>query len=104
MSEPTYGEQLTSARKKAGYSQEELGRAIGVSQQSVTRWEKDGATPRGAKCSQIKELLGVEPPHPYHAQLLREAQTNTAPRTPKTHDNQSIIELLRVAIKLLENK
>ncbi len=33
------GEQITRYRKERGLTQEELGRAVGVSTQAVSRWE-----------------------------------------------------------------
>ena len=39
------GAQITKFRKAAGLTQEELGRAAGVSTQAVSRWECGGTWP-----------------------------------------------------------
>ena len=58
MSEHTIGGQITRFRKAAGITQEELGRAVGVSTQAVSRWEC-GGTPDVALLPAIADRLGV---------------------------------------------
>ena len=43
MNSDLIGEQITKFRKAAGLTQEELGKAVGVSTQAVSRWECGGA-------------------------------------------------------------
>lgn len=52
------GEQITQYRKERGLTQEELGRAVGVSTQAVSRWENGGA-PDVALLPAIADKLGV---------------------------------------------
>lgn len=52
------GSQITKFRKAAGLTQEELGRAVGVSTQAVSRWECGGA-PDIALLPAISDRLGV---------------------------------------------
>lgn len=52
------GEQITRYRKERGLTQEELGRAAGVSTQAVSRWENGGA-PDVALLPAIADKLGV---------------------------------------------
>lgn len=52
------GAQITKFRKAAGLTQEELGRAAGVSTQAVSRWEC-GGTPDVALLPAIADKLGV---------------------------------------------
>ena len=52
------GAQITKFRKAAGLTQEELGRAAGVSTQAVSRWEC-GGTPDVALMPAIADKLGV---------------------------------------------
>lgn len=52
------GSQITKFRKTAGLTQEELGRAVGVSTQAVSRWENGGA-PDVTLLPAIADRLGV---------------------------------------------
>lgn len=52
------GEQITKFRKAAGITQEELGKAVGVSTQAVSRWECGGA-PDVSLLPAIADKLGV---------------------------------------------
>lgn len=52
------GEQITKFRKAAGITQEDLGKAVGVSTQAVSRWECGGA-PDVALLPAIADKLGV---------------------------------------------
>lgn len=52
------GTQITKFRKAAGLTQEELGKAVGVSTQAVSRWEC-GGTPDVALLPAIADRLGV---------------------------------------------
>lgn len=52
------GEQIAAYRKAAGLTQDELGRAVGISAQAVSRWECGGA-PDITLLPEIAERLGV---------------------------------------------
>lgn len=52
------GEQISKFRRKAGMTQEELGKAVGVSTQAVSRWECGGA-PDITLIPGIADRLGV---------------------------------------------
>lgn len=52
------GSQITKYRKAAGLTQEELGRAVGVSTQAVSRWECGGA-PDVTLLPAISDKLGI---------------------------------------------
>ena len=58
MSESLLCGQIARYRKAAGMTQEELGRAVGVSTQAVSRWEC-GGTPDVALLPAIADRLGV---------------------------------------------
>lgn len=58
MDNSVIGGQITKFRKAAGITQEELGRAVGVSTQAVSRWEC-GGTPDVTLFPAIADKLGV---------------------------------------------
>ena len=52
-----FGDKLTELRKKNGYSQEELAEKLGVSRQSVSKWESNNTYPETDKIIQIANLF-----------------------------------------------
>ena len=52
-------DKITEERKKNGWSQEELAEKLGVSRQSVSKWESAGSVPDLQKVIQLAELFGV---------------------------------------------
>ena len=52
----TTGEKLSKLRKENGYTQESLSEIIGVSRQSISKWESDGAFPETEKLIQLSRL------------------------------------------------
>lgn len=52
----TTGEKLSKLRKELGYTQEALAEIIGVSRQSISKWESDGAFPETEKLIQLSRL------------------------------------------------
>ncbi len=55
----TFGNKLAEARKKQNITQEQLAEKLGVTRQSVSRWESDTAFPETDKIVRMAELLGV---------------------------------------------
>lgn len=55
----TLGEHIQTLRKNAGYSQEALGEALGVTRQSISKWESDQAMPEVEKLIALSRLFGV---------------------------------------------
>ncbi|ERK30787.1 helix-turn-helix domain-containing protein [Clostridium intestinale] len=53
------GEKLLSLRKKAGLSQEEVGEKLGVSRQTVSKWESDQTVPELIKAKLLSQLYNV---------------------------------------------
>ena len=49
-----FGDKLVELRKKNGYSQEELAEKLGVSRQSVSKWESNNTYPETDKIIQIE--------------------------------------------------
>ena len=56
----TIGERIRRMRDEKKMTQGELGKLIGVSVASVSKWEKDQAEPKGNNLSAIAQALGVE--------------------------------------------
>lgn len=55
----TLGEKIYKLRTKRGMSQEALGEALGVSRQSVSKWETDQSVPELDKIVAISEIFAV---------------------------------------------
>ncbi|SFA79964.1 Helix-turn-helix [Poseidonocella pacifica] len=55
----TFGDRLTAAREKAGLTQKDLSRRLGVKLKTLTDWESDLSEPRANKLSMIAGLLNV---------------------------------------------
>lgn len=68
----TIGQRIAQGRKELGLSQEALGERLGVSRQSIYKWESDAALPEIGKLVALSKLfglsvgalLGVEEPAP----------------------------------------
>lgn len=54
-----FSAKLTDLRKKAGLSQEQLADQLGVTRQSVSKWESGAAMPELVKLIALSELFGV---------------------------------------------
>ena len=55
----TLGEKIKELRKRDGRKQEDLAVALGVSNQAVSRWEKDGSYPDMEMIPAIANYFGV---------------------------------------------
>lgn len=65
-------EKITEERKKNGWSQEELAARLGVSRQSVSKWESAGSIPDLQKVIQLADLFGVSTDYLLKDELDRE--------------------------------
>lgn len=54
-----FAEHLTALRKQRGWSQEELGSQIGVTRQTVSKWEMGQSTPELEKLVELSQLFGM---------------------------------------------
>ena len=98
----TIGQRIAQKRKEQGLSQEALGEALGVSRQSVYKWESDSALPEIDKLIALSKLfdvtvgwlLGVEESAP-----PREAEEKTA--RPDGAENEPG-ELTETQLKMVE--
>ena len=55
----TFSEKLTEQRRRLGWSQEQLADRLGVTRQSVSKWESGAAMPELVKLIALSELFGV---------------------------------------------
>ncbi|SEL23042.1 Helix-turn-helix [Roseovarius azorensis] len=55
----TFGDRVAGARERAGMSQEDLARRLGVKLKTIKAWENDLAEPRANKLSMMSGLLNV---------------------------------------------
>lgn len=55
----TYGQRIKAARKKAGMTQTELAKKLGIPYQSIGQWEKDLRNPKLETLQRIADALGV---------------------------------------------
>ena len=55
----TIGQRIAQKRKEQGLSQEALGERLGVSRQSIYKWESDAALPEIDKLVALAKLFGV---------------------------------------------
>lgn len=57
----TFGEKLRGWREIAGLSQVEMAERLGVTQQTVSDWERDRGLPHQSRASKIEEVLDLGP-------------------------------------------
>lgn len=55
----TFGEKLQYLRKEQNWTQEQLAEQIGISRQSLSKWELDAATPDTEHVVRLSRLFGV---------------------------------------------
>ena len=57
----TVGQRIRQGRERAGWTQEDLAEAMGVSRQAVSKWEADRARPTAEKLERLSEALDIPP-------------------------------------------
>ena len=86
----TLGEKLQKLRKARSLTQEELAAQLGVSRQSLSKWESDGALPDTANIITIADLFGVSIDY-----LLRAAEAADAPASPESPAAPTVVQLVQ---------
>ncbi len=89
----TVGQRIAQKRKEQGLSQEALGEALGVSRQSVYKWESDSALPEIEKLVAMSRLFGVTV-----GWLLGVEEGTSGPETGKSDAG----ELTETQLKMVE--
>lgn len=78
----TLGDRIKKYRELRGFSQELLGRLLGVTREAVSQWESNDTEPRPRRVRQIATALGIT----YPVLLLgdeMELQSNIHPLPPR---------------------
>lgn len=75
------GEKITALRKKCGWSQEELASQLGISRQSVSKWESGASIPDMDKIITLSNLFGVSTDY-----LLRDELGEEIPSASLSYD------------------
>ena len=85
-------DKITEERKKNGWSQEELAEKLGVSRQSVSKWESAGSVPDLQKVIQLAELFGVSTDYLLKDALGQESRGTGAGSDPEIAKRQVSME------------
>ena len=78
----TLGEKLQKLRKSRSWTQEELAEKVGVSRQSLSKWESDGALPDTANVIVLAHLFGVTTDYLLRAAAPDEAAADAPAAAP----------------------
>ena len=78
----TLGQKLTNLRKAHGMTQEELSEAIGVTRQTISKWELDTSTPDLDYLCKLCDLFGVTADYLIRPERETVETAETAPSPP----------------------
>lgn len=81
----TIGQKLTALRKARGLTQEELSEAVGVTRQTISKWELDASTPDLDYLCKLCDLFGVTADYLIRAEKETVASSDT-PSNPPVSD------------------
>ena len=93
----TFGDKLAKLRREQNYTQEQLADLLGVSRQSVSKWESDSAYPETDKLIKICETFNCSSDY-----LLLDVD-DEKPQPAKTHDDEPYAFEIRIP-KIKERK
>ena len=94
----TLGEKLAKARKEKNITQEQLADTLGVSRQSISKWESDVAYPETDKLIRMSELFDCSLDY-----LLKENITEKVEKTETTNMQGTAVVLQRFSISKIFN-
>ena len=84
------GEYLKDLRVKNNYSQEKLGELLGLSRQSISKWEQGYAIPDTENLLKLSELYGVSVDALLKCGGEEEIQSPTQAETERTSEEESV--------------
>lgn len=96
----TFGDKLAKLRREQNYTQEQLADTLGVSRQSVSKWESDLAYPETDKLVKICEMFNCSSDY----LLLDVDQTDTQTKQPQQGDQDETSEIRVPALKERKSK
>lgn len=94
----TLGEKLAKARKGKNITQEQLADILGVSRQSISKWELDVAYPETDKLIRMSELFDCSLDY-----LLKEDITEKEEKTQTTNTQQTSVDRIAFSISKIFN-
>ena len=95
-------DKIIENRKKNGWSQEELADKLGVSRQSVSKWEGAQAVPDMKKIIQMSEIFGVSTDYLLKDEITVPAVAESLPVDPGTTEDEAVKVPLEEASEFLE--
>lgn len=84
----SFGEKLSKLRRESNYTQEQFADLLGVSRQSVSKWESDAAYPETDKLVRICEIFNCS--SDYLLLNIVNAKTNAAANSPEPQQTGEI--------------
>lgn len=79
----TLGENIARLRTQKDWSQGDLADALGISRQSISKWETDTSIPELEKLIKLSELFGVTLDQLVHGEDAPETESAPAPSAPQ---------------------
>ncbi len=86
----SFSEKLIELRRKNGLSQEQLGEKLGVTRQTVSKWELGATTPEMEKLAAISELFNISTDELIKGTAPEEAQTVQSFHNDKESNTKAI--------------
>lgn len=81
----TLGENIARLRTQKDWSQGDLADALGISRQSISKWETDTSIPELEKLIKLSELFGVTLDQLVHGEDAPETDLRLRPLHPRRH-------------------
>jgi transcriptional regulator with XRE-family HTH domain len=86
---PPMGRAIAEARMDLRWTQEELGRHLGVSEKTISRWELGEVKPRVGDRPRLMEALATAPPHALAQMRAAFGMAPAAPVQPEARSNHA---------------
>ena len=100
----TVGQKIYELRNEKHMTQEELAERMGVSRQSVSKWESDTSLPELEKLKALAELFEVSLDKLVNADYAENAESKATPKATASEDFSSDIKIIRNQIDTLNKK